>query len=314
MKGYREAELANFNCTFGKENEEMGLYFMDVIYPALREGYSRSTDNATFYIDNVEIVEIAGLGYALIGTHIYQTILKGDTDYDQEEGITDSNEELETSPYSAFVILLKNHRMIHIPNGKGSPLLKWLGTTIRIFTEKYIEEKSLDTPSPNINIVAIPSEKSIEQQIKNMARIRSLEFKFFPLNGDIDNSSFFSTNRKAMEDVKSKSMINDIKEPKDLTKVSKLIKAGKDLVSTIVKGFNKSGNEVTLTDNTFKEKIPLDLPEQSKSISENIIYASNELSGLNVLKDTSVENNKIYDEHIKDKAKESMDLDKQGNE
>lgn len=312
MKGYREAELANFNCTFGQEDLGMAVYFMDVIYPALQQDYKRETKNATCYIDNVEIIEVSGLGYVLIGTHIYQTTFKKETDYTPKDGIKYVNEEIETSPYSAFGIILKNHRMVHIRNESSSPKLSWLGITIRSFIEQYIKNESLNVPLPKIDIVPVASETEIDQQVKQFKKIKMLEFTYFPLNGDIDNSSFFDKNRETMEKLNSKNMKSDIKEPKNIEYIIKLIKEGRDLVRTKIKGINREGNELTVTNNTFKEKIPLYLPEEVESIVENIEDALKKLSGRKSLNEVSKPNEDNYNKYIVGKIKEkdrNKDLD-----
>ena len=309
MKGYREAELANFNCTFGQEDLGMAIHFMDVIYPALQQGYKRETKNARYYIDNVEIIEVAGLGYVLVGTHIYQTTFKKETDYDPEDGIMYVNEEIETSPYSAFGIILKNHRMIHIRNESSSPRLNWLGTTIRNFIEQYIKDKSLNVPLPKIDIVPIASETEIDQQVKKFERIKLLEFTYFPLNGDIDNSSFFDKNRETMEKLDSKNMKSDIKEPKNIENIIKLIKEGKDLVSTRITGINRQGNELMVTNNSFKEKIPLNLPEDIESIVGSIKDALEKLSGRKSLNEASKANEDNYKRYIVEEIEEDRNKD-----
>lgn len=70
MIGYKKVDFANFNCTFGDKNKEMGKYFLEVIYPSLQQGYSRKTNNGTYYIDNFEIINVDGLGYVLTRIHI----------------------------------------------------------------------------------------------------------------------------------------------------------------------------------------------------------------------------------------------------
>lgn len=311
MKGLKNIDLANFNCTFGEEDEPMGKYFFEILYPALKMGYERKSTSGTYYIDNINIDKIDGLGYVLIGTHIYKTILEKKSDYNPESGLRTADVELETSPYSAFILILKNHRIIHIRNQKGSPQISWLGTTIRDFVEKYVNEinKGNDKeklPFPKINIIDIPVKKEINKIIKKVDKINKVKFSFVPLNGDIDVSDYFNKHRKLLEETQTNTSNINLNTPGNKDRVVDIVEEAGDLIKTRIDVTMPNGDKRIIENNDFRERISLYLPEENEML-KNIIYVAEKLSGRDVLKNASEENINIYNKYIlpviKDKNK-----------
>ena len=69
---------ANFNITFGAENEPMLSYFEDIILPAFNSGYKRvkvidgKEDFPKFSFSDIELKCIDGV-YVLVGNYIKET-------------------------------------------------------------------------------------------------------------------------------------------------------------------------------------------------------------------------------------------------
>ena len=64
-----------------------------------------------YHISDTQIIELKDGNLALVGKHIKRTILEISDDKDQ--GFIGEPED--SAPYSTFIILLHNHRVIHLP-------------------------------------------------------------------------------------------------------------------------------------------------------------------------------------------------------
>ena len=54
----RTTTIANFNCTFGKENKPMLTYFKEIIYPAFTSGEIREVGDDKYFFESVELKEL----------------------------------------------------------------------------------------------------------------------------------------------------------------------------------------------------------------------------------------------------------------
>lgn len=300
MNGHRKIELANFNCTFGDDNEPMLEYFSEIIYPAISSGKRIKNEGKEYLIEELRLYEIDGVGYVLAGLFIMKTELEVKSIYSEDKGIQATDYKYKSDPYSAFVILLKNHRMIYIKNQKGSPTIKSFAGIIRRIINDYVRSKNTEREKDNklpyafINVTNIPSNQTIDQQFKDIEKIKKVTFKLYPLNGDMEFIKIFDSFRNELSDVGSKTGNMNINSPKNKREVSKLIKGAGDKVDTKMETVLLNGVEKRFTNNDFSEIVPIYLPEEETDIHENIRFAIHNVSGKNSLKNTSKENQKIY--------------------
>ena len=192
MKRY--AQIANFNIVFGEEEKPMLDYFDTVIFPAFTSDIRKVSDGNEYLFMNVKISEDLGDNYILIGQFVKKTILEVKSDINEEGDLIEKNEKYSSAPYSTFAINLMNHRMIYVPNQKGSPTLVNFRSAVKYIINSYLKEKNR-TLNENekledafINIVGIPSANSMDELLKNVEKINKLTLRFYPLNGDIDYS------------------------------------------------------------------------------------------------------------------------------
>lgn len=117
-------------------------YFEKIIFPALKnELFKRKSKTCEHYLTDVKIVNLADEldepQLALVGIHIRRLLLEIKHDYIVEQGFIPIGETKYSAPYSTFILLLKNHRLIQFKDQAGSPDVRSLGATVREFIRQY---------------------------------------------------------------------------------------------------------------------------------------------------------------------------------
>jgi hypothetical protein len=292
--------IANFNCTFGKDNKPMLEHFEDVILPAFQQNYIREKDGIKYFFDNVKLTMTNGQ-FMLAGLIIKRTKLEIKSLYKEEEGLVRTNQVVPSDPYSYFLINLKNHRLALVKNQKGSPDLSNFSATARYVLSEYVKnvnkemkEKDKRLPKANLNIVAIPFEGVIKEELKKIKKINRVTLRFYPLNGDVSTNETFNYLREMLDEVDSKSGYTQINTPKNHEKVVKILDDTKGLVKPTIQVVYKNGATRTLKDEEFTEemKIPLD---DTETFQENINSIASKAISKNEFNETSEGNLKIYD-------------------
>lgn len=192
-------QYANFNITFGDDSMPMLEFFDEILMPAftsvgLKRG--KDTDRSRFGFDEVIVKEIDGL-FVLCGNIVKETTLERLTTFSQDKGLESSPAQMDTAPYSRFMIFLENHRMLLIRNEPDSPDIRSFQATVRDILAQYIrkqnnENRTADTfPYAMVNIVDIPLSGDIDNILRGVRKIWSVRWRFFPLNGDINYGDMF---------------------------------------------------------------------------------------------------------------------------
>lgn len=297
----RESIIANFNCTFGENDEKMLTYFEDIVYPAFTSDLKRiNKAGDEYFFEKVQIIEYENGLYALAGFFVKKTILVVESGHDSNKGIYKDHKEIPSAPYSIFIIFLNNHRMILIKNqSKGSPDIRNFSSTIKEIFNKYIKaenksKKKLNKlPNAYINVSPIPSEKSIEEQLKDIKTINNITLRFYPLNGDVDNTSVLKYLREELKDLNSKSGNLAINTPKNEKEIVKLIKDTKGTAVSTLKVTGFDGEKKTIRNEELSEKIYIETQDDNITIddSKDILKKLNDREELKIV---SKENNVIY--------------------
>ncbi|WP_422487210.1 hypothetical protein [Gudongella sp. DL1XJH-153] len=303
MKGHKKIEMANFNCTFGDKDEPMLTHFKDIMYPALKSSKRRiEKDGNQYFIEELRVYNTQDLGVILVGLHILKTQLEVKSIYEEGVGLKSIDRKHDSGPYSAFIIILKNHRMIHIRNQKGSPSIKSFAKTIRFLIQDYVKSENSHRsdkeklPQAFINVTNIPSPESIDDQFRKINKIKLVTFRLYPLNGEIEVVDIFNGFRDQLATAESKSGNMNINNPKNKQEVSSIIKEAGDRVDTTLKTILEDGTEKTFKNNDFSEKIPVYLSEHEDDIHKNILNALDYVRNRNELFSASELNQEIYSE------------------
>ncbi|PFY83989.1 hypothetical protein [Bacillus toyonensis] len=291
--------IANFNCTFGKENKPMLDYFEEIVMPAFQQSQVRESDGNKYFFDNVKLIMLKG-EFMLGGLLIKRTKLEVKSLY-TEGKLTLTNEIHPSDPYSYFLINLKNHRMVLVKNQKGSPNLGNFSATAKYVLKDYvskinrdIEDKEERLPAANLNIVAIPFKDAIRKEMKNIKKIQNVILRFYPLNGDIDGNEVFTYMREMLEEVDSKSGHTQINTPDNRENVINLLDDTNGLVRPTLRVVYNNGSARTLRDDSFTEEMQIQL-EDTEDLYENLDSIAGRVINEEQFTDTSEENQNIYE-------------------
>lgn len=292
--------IANFNCTFGKENKPMLDYFQQIILPAFTSSEMRVSDGNKYFFDNVKLIMVKGR-FMLSGLMIKRTKLEVKSLYTEGVGLRVTDESYPSDPYSYFLINLQNHRMVIVKNQKGSPNLGNFSATANFLLKQYIrkfnqeiENKEDKLPSVQLNVVAIPFEDAIREELRNVTKIHNIILRFYPLNGDVDGKATFSNLRDMLDEVDSQSGFAQFNTPDNKENVIELLDNTKGLVRPSVKVSYNNGSSKTLKDDSFTEEMKISL-ESTGNLDEDLDTIAGRVINKEEFSDTSDENKSIYD-------------------
>mgnify|MGYP000807487505 FL=1 len=117
----KQMYVADINTVFGKEEEPLIRYIDSIVFPALSSNMvANSTGKTKYLFEDVQIRNIGG-EYVLAGLLIKDTILEVLSEYTTQDGLKKTDKHFKSSPYSLFMIYLRNHRMMLVKNQNGSP-------------------------------------------------------------------------------------------------------------------------------------------------------------------------------------------------
>ena len=254
----RIMHFANFNITYGVDENPMLEHFEDIIFPAFCSGYKRGKEDERplFYFDGVDIKNIDN-EYVLVGNYIK------DTEYDvhttvQDGKLVSTPAQVPTAPYSRFVIFLKNHRMVLVRNESQSPDIRSFQATVRKMLSNYIrqtnrtiKEKGQKLPNALVNIVDIPLQKDIEEVLKDVSKINWLKFRFFPLNNDINPIPIAEDIDKEMKKIGSKHAHVQFISPDSKPEVKALIRQSAGIAAMTLEVSDANGNRTKIKEDQF---------------------------------------------------------------
>nr|DAM58878.1 MAG TPA: protein of unknown function (DUF4747) [Caudoviricetes sp.] len=194
----KQMAIADLNLVFGKDEDPMIKWVDDIVLPALQSGISREAQgNTKYFFWNVELREVRENEYAICGLLIKHTVLDVNDQFHEGEGLEHLDLHIPSSPYSAFMIYLKNHKMALVKNGKGSPNLRNFSAAFRNIIVSYTreqneirrkQEKPL-LPFGILNIAGIKTDDSIRNALQGVEKVKEFKVRFFPLNSQWDDGS-----------------------------------------------------------------------------------------------------------------------------
>lgn len=305
MKGHKELILANFNCLFGENEtskEPMLNYFEKIVFPAFLQKYNHKQ----FFFHEISIKEYDKDKFYLYGKIIRQTTLEVSSIYNKEtQTLEETNYKYEASPYSEFILLLENHRLILCGNQKGSPTISNFQSLMRNSINKIIKDnnKVCETghelpPLYEFEVIELPKTEDIKKNIEKFESISKFSLKIVSLNNDILDDNFFEDLQKLKDISGSKSSELNLTNPENKSFISEAIEKSAGLATFTLEAREKKGEKpIKYTNNEFKEKLSLYLDEH-KSENENEIYAINQAILDPRMSVVSSENKNAYDKVI----------------
>ncbi|MEE3805706.1 hypothetical protein V2H29_01940 [Lysinibacillus fusiformis] len=291
----KQAFIANFNCTFGKNNEPMLNHFFDVILPAFSQEIQGKPKS--FFFENVKLTNVKG-EYALAGLIVKRTVLEIKSQYINGE-LVKTDESYPSAPYSYFVINLQNHRMVLVKNQKGSPTLANFSSLARDVLKSFISVKNTNLPEEEkipqvlLNVVAIPFQGAILEELKKVKKIKNVTLRFYPLNGDIMDNETVEHLTTALKSLGSKTGAVSFNTPTEKENVAKVIEDTKGLMKPTIKVEYKNGTSGTLKDGSFTEVMNIQV-EETESFGKNIDTITGKVINKPEFNELSEENKTIY--------------------
>lgn len=309
----KQMYVADLNVVFGKQEEPLIKWLDEIVLPALQSSKELEQSKRTSYIfENVELNEIAKDEYVIQGILIKDTILDVMSEYSKERGLEKTDKHLKTSPYSIFIIYLRNHRMLLVKNQPGSPDIRSFGAAFRASVKDYIsqenklrrEKKEVLLPMGITNVSGIKTKQSVKESLKNVEKIRELTFKFYPLNSEWDYESVFGEiDKKIRKTIVSKNGKMVFPSPKSIDGVAEIIEATEGLAKAEMKvdyntdlslmGTKKTG---TIKDNEISQVMNIDLRNELDEAYEEVYLNGKDIKALEFQTDNNL---KEYQEFLR---------------
>ncbi|MBP1042387.1 hypothetical protein I6N95_15310 [Vagococcus sp. BWB3-3] len=298
-------DIANFNLTFGKEQMPMLNHFEDFLLPALKMDYVREKQDNSFSFNSIKVIDTDN-GFALTGIIIKDTRLEVRSIIDKEGNLVETDREHPSAPYSFFCVFLKNHRMIFVPNQKGSPNLVSFSATVNLFLYEYRRRYNLSRekdgkptrlPIYQLNIVGIPSKRNIKAAIQKVDKVNKMKLRFYPLNGeDLDLANVALSKIRELSVTRNYVDSNTggvtFNSPKDLDNVANLMEGLGGTVDSTLFVTLKDGGKGQIKNQQISEKIQVQIP--TKHVIDEVAPLIEKAGKLETITTVSSENQKNY--------------------
>ena len=298
----KKVEVANFNVVFmEKENEAPLLkYFDSIVMPALKSGIKRISGDTSYLFTDVEIIEDAENEYVLVGKIVKKTVIEIKSDLDLSGNLIDKDDRYSAAPYSAFAIYLKNHRMIFVPNQKGSPTIKTFSAVVKYVLSQYIkwynaeqDDERKYLPYPYISIVGIPMRGEIEKALQDVCKIRRLTLRFYPLNGDLEFGEMFGniiTDMRKRSNAKNGEVV--LKSPQNVNGVIELVEQSSGTVKPIIEVTYPDKSKGRITEETISERMEMEFSGDNLQEAKELVDKGKLIENINFV---SEGNTQIYE-------------------
>lgn len=232
--------LANFNVTFGDKEEPLLSWLDEFVLPAMKSGIKREvSEKLSYMFQNVNIAKYND-EFVLEGIIIKDTILDIYNQLDEEAELIDTEQHPKSAPYSAFMIYLKNHRMVLVKRQSGSPDLRSFSATLIDVIKEYRrkenkvrrDNKESLLPYMVCGIKGIKNEKDIQSALKDVKRIKKLTLKVLPQNNEVGGlyGIIDSLQEKVRKTSQSKALSVVVTSPNSKKGVEEIIKDTENLV------------------------------------------------------------------------------------
>lgn len=303
MKGHKTLTLANFNCLFMMNEKD---YPMLDFFNIIRKASLSDKRYRGMFLYSTKIIETKTMGYCLYGKIIKDTQLEINSRYNKETHILEElpKKELhQSSPYSEFILILKNHRLLFTPSQKGSPTISNLRSVFKSNITDILRNCNRKKDEKNklllkfFDIIELPKKVNIVKELTKFEKISSFSLTFFQLNNDILNN-FFDSTQKLKAEIKSSEMTQQFKNPQDKELIAKMIQKTDGMVNIELKAKKKDEAEKTYRNDDFKEKVEIDLPD-FLPLEENVQLLIDQKLYDDRIKKVSNENQSTYERFIK---------------
>jgi hypothetical protein len=245
----RAVQFANFICHFG-ELEMLDLC-EEVVVPAFTDPkYRRSYKDTSYFFHEVELITIKEEGKhpepAIAGKFVKDTILQRDQIYEDGK-LVKSPQKLPSAPSSLFVLVLRDHKLLFLPEVSGAPGLESFRSTtekflkqahdsfVRDTMESLLEQEYPDGadreqkkevketvlakyPYPNLEVVSLASEDSFDAFVDRFDKLKAFSIRLLKPNNEINNDGLFLKLRAQSDQLHAASASLSYRNPEGLVK------------------------------------------------------------------------------------------------
>lgn len=305
----KKVSVANFNTVFLLNEEERPLldYFDTILMPALNSNIVREINGDKYFFMNVRVIEDLSSYYILTGLIVKKTVLEVKSNINENGELIELDDKYPSAPFSTFTIYLNNHRMIYVENQKGSPKLDTFRSTVKYIIDKYVrihnnllpKDSQEHLPTPLVNVVGIPPRTSVERELKEVMKIKSLTLKFYPLNGDGDvkfagtYNSFIADCRKMIGSKTGRTTYNS---PQNIPGVIELISNINGTVEPILEVEYENKIKRTIKNDEMSETLEMNI--SGATLNDEISSILAEGKKIESLNYVSEENKNIYERNL----------------
>ena len=306
--------LANFNLTFGADDEPLLKQLDEFVIPALNSGIKRELSNKSLIMfEDVKIEEIEKDNLVLTGVIIKDKVVDVYNEY-TEEGLINTDKHYPSAPYSVFMIFLHNHRMVLIKRQSESPDLRLFTSSLMEILKNYRKivnkerkvEKIPLLPYAVNGIKGIKDEKDISNALKEVKKVKKLTLKLLPRNNEWGgwDGLIDGLDEQIRKESASKTVKVVVTSPQSKPGVERILKETNGLLQTELDveyysgDFDEEGkerkNSGKIKDNQMTQAMDVDMPDDLKSSTKNIYRYCKGIDSLNVETSNIVE----YEEYL----------------
>jgi len=280
--------FANVICKFGDKYVLIDLA-NEIFIPALADATLRREfgDTRYFFLD-VQVVTSndsswfdAPLSY-MYGRLVKDTFLTSEQSYSPTAGLVQSVQSIPSSPSSFFTLILNNHKLIYYPETSDAPTVAVLQSTLQKFLKikhrEYInslflhykelgEPKSkkellLDVPPPNLEILHLASQASIEEFVQAFGKITHVEFRIVATNDEFQMEKTYEDLRSLKKSIGAKStkLVHDnpagLDQKNTIEQIHAATASGNQ--QAVLSGVSPEGATLRGNNDDFKVSVPAD--------------------------------------------------------
>jgi hypothetical protein len=311
----KQMMIADLNVVFGKNEEPLLVWMDDIMLPALQSGIVREANEDTRYLFDECIIYEYGNDLVLRGILIKDTVLDVKSEY-TNEGLKKANKRFPYSPYSIFMIFLRNHRMILVKNQSESPDIRSFKASLWYLLRTYIRQENSRRkkegesllPHVVLNVSGIKTSQSVKRSLEDVEKITELTFKFYPLNAEWDYDPIFGgIDSKIRKVINARGGRMTFPSPESKQGVADVIEQTEGLVKTTMKVQYKADSEKgrykkkgTIKDNEISDVSSIEINAELDDAFDEVYGYKNSFKSLNV---ESKNNVILYEEYMKNRKK-----------
>lgn len=216
--------FANYICRF--EHLELLDLVEEVVIPSFTSGYIRTYRESKYFFHDIRFENLieTDKGYepAIFGRIVKDTVLHSQQVF-QAGALVASDEKIESSPSSIFVLLLKTHKLIFLKEYGRSPNLEAFRSTSLQFIKKQRvklindiyesqepNQKKLNKgeigamyPLPTLDILPLSNQEELSEFVSRFKVLQSVTVKMIKPNNEINQDKFFKTARRISDSLGS---------------------------------------------------------------------------------------------------------------